>query len=108
MLYVIVPISQVYSMIPDEKLNELLFLFPFILGLLYDCYGRFDNLSIGGKRKIKIIGCVEFLVLGLTVFLSVAVYKGKPVPEYTYLGYLLLIVPFTICLWDVIKRFIEE
>ena len=83
-------------------------MFPFILGLLYDCYGRIDHLSIGGKRKIKVIGVTEFIVLGLTIFVTIVVSAGKPIPEYLHMGYLLMVVPFIICLWDGIKRLFEE
>ena len=104
-IYFAIPVSQLIRNIFDNTDVFWLTVFLLLLSLAYDCYTRYDTniVNCGSKNlKIKIIGIVTVLLLVMTIFCISLLIGNVQIASWVRLCYLLLIIPFTIAIYDTV------
>lgn len=103
-LYIIIPIIQFGICVTKGGDGRFTCVILMMAGILYDCYTRFNGVTIVGKRKIILIGIPAAIMLTETV--SIYIFESNGISEETwaYFLYVPMIIPIIITWWDLVNK----
>lgn len=103
-LYIVIPISQFIAYIINGDKGRFWCVFLLLVSILYDCYTRFDDATKIGKKKILSIGISTFIMIIITIVLSIFVSNDLTIDSWAYLLYLPILITVCVNVWDFIGR----